>query len=445
MLLRLEIENWTSFRDAVQLSLVATREKQHAERLPRVRKYPVRILPAAAIYGPNASGKSNLFRAVRFCRQFIVNGTKPDQAIAVQPFLLDSDSPERPSRFVFEILVHETIYELAFTVSRRAVLAESLVRISSSSEVTLYSREGGEMRFDEGLKDQEFLEFAFRGTRDNELFLTNAVSQKLDVFRPIYEWFSRSLVLIEPDSAFEPFELLADAESPLSARVADGLQRLDTGVVGLTGKETTLEAIGLPASVVEQIRNGVTSEVSMRLHDQRTNERYFFSEGADGQIVATRIQACHKASDGSKVWLELKSESDGTQRVIDLLPAFYDMMDALSTKVFMIDELDRSLHSMLTRELVGSFLATAGPDSRSQLVFTTHDLMLMDQSILRRDEMWITSREDDNSDLWSLADYEGIRYDRDIRKSYILGRLGGIPRLLFHETIANVGSCMQGE
>ncbi|MDZ4180330.1 MAG: AAA family ATPase, partial [Coriobacteriia bacterium] len=193
MLLRLSLKNWMSFKTETEFCLIAGREKQHSGRLPRIPKYRLRILPAVAVYGGNASGKSNLFRAVLFAQRFVVGGTQPDEPVPVEPFMLDRTSSGVPSGFYFQLLVDETIYELRFEVTRSKVVSESLTKILSTREVLLYSRTVEGIQFGEGLQDDDFMVFAYQGTRENELFLTNAVSQNVELFRPVYDWFRRTL------------------------------------------------------------------------------------------------------------------------------------------------------------------------------------------------------------------------------------------------------------
>ena len=127
----------------------------------------------------------------------------------------------------------------------------------------------------------------------------------------------------------------------------------------------------------------------------------------------------------------MRQESDGTQRIIDLLPAFLDLSEQTSQKVYVIDEVDRSLHSLLIRNLIEAYLECCSAETRTQLLLTTHNVMLMDQQLLRRDEMWVTERDASGAtDLFSFSEYEDIRYDKDIRKSYLQGRMGGVPRIL---------------
>jgi hypothetical protein len=428
------MENWTSFRDKVEFSLVAGPERQHGERLARLAKYRMRVLPVTAIYGGNASGKSNLFKGLRFMQRLVARGTQPDELIQIEPFLLNSDTAGGPVAFGAEILVNDVIYDYRFSVTKRRVVTESLVKVLSTREVPIYERDGNEISFGEGLSNDQFLGFAFQGTRENQLFLTNAVSQNVESFRPVYAWFRDVLTLIDPDSSFEPFELLTDTTSPLSREIESGLHRLDTGITRLVDWPVDFEAIPLPAQLREDIKQGLLPGGLMRLHVREANERYLISRDDDGVVSARKLLAAHTRDDGVEVEFELNREADGTQRVIDLLPAFCDIGHTGCTKVYFVDELDRSLHTLLTRALLSSYLDGCGPDSRSQLVFTTHDLLLMDQALLRRDEMWVTDRDSSGaSSLVSLSEYEGVRYDKDVRKSYLQGRLGGIPRILISQ------------
>ena len=180
MLINMTVENWLSFRSTT-LSMVATRAS-HGERIPSNK---FKWIAIAALCSGNASGKTTSSRPW-FVQRLVVDGTHPDRAIPVHPFRLD-DSPERPTRFSLTMLIDEIIYELSFAVTARSVLEEKLVRITSASDRVLYHRtspEGQEITFHDSLRDQDILRFAARGTRDNQLFLTNAVSQKISIFSP---------------------------------------------------------------------------------------------------------------------------------------------------------------------------------------------------------------------------------------------------------------------
>lgn len=435
MIISFSVENWMSFRDSVTLSMVASRERQHRDRLPKLGKYNTRVLPVAAIYGGNASGKTNFFKALNFAKTLVVKGTQPDSHLAVEGFCLDNTSIDKPSRFAFELLIDETIYEFAFSVNRKAILDEKLVVITSTSERVLYSRRGNKIDFDKALKKDQFLQFAFKGTRDNQLFLTNAVSQKVNNFRPVYDWFNDTLNLIAPDSRFGLFELFLDDGHPLYAAMNEMLPQLDTGIAHLGGENIPFENIPLPEPMKMTLQEDVKEGMTVRLMSDK-NERFVVTR-KNGELFAKKLVTYHPKSDGTEAIFEIRQESDGTQRVIDLLPAFLELAAPGSKKVFVIDEVDRSLHTVLTRRLLEAYLTSCSADTRSQLLLTTHDVLLMDQQLLRRDEMWVAERKPTGaSTLVSFAEYKDVRYDKDIRKSYLQGRLGGIPRILLSSNFA---------
>ena len=147
---------------------------------------PIRILPISAIFGGNASGKTNLVRALEFAKNLVVFGTDPDEKMTVETFLLDECCLSQPSHFSFSLLVEELIYEFSFRLTREAIVEEKLVEMNSSSRKTLYDRRSGEPNYNPSLPTQERLQFVFEGTRGNQLLLTNLASQNLPKFAGIY-------------------------------------------------------------------------------------------------------------------------------------------------------------------------------------------------------------------------------------------------------------------
>ena len=154
---------------------------------------------------------------------------------------------------------------------------------------------------------------------------------------------------------------------------------------------------------------------------------YFF-EWVNGDIKAYKHMAVHNTRSGEQAF-DLETESAGTRRVIELIPVFQDLVIE-KDRVVVIDELDKSFHTQLTRALVELFLDEYSENNRSQLIFTTHDIMLMDQSILRRDEMDLVERNQyGESRIFSISDFDEVCCDTDLRKKYLEGRFGGIPKV----------------
>lgn len=437
MIISFSLENWMSFRDQVTFSMVASRERQHGDRVPKVAKYQTRILPISAIYGGNASGKTNFFKALNFVKRYVVKGIDPDSNIPVETFQLDRNSFDKPSRFKLELLIDETIYEFSFAVTRKLVLEEKLVQINSNSEKTLYFRQGEKPNFHPSLNKNQFLHFAFQGTRDNQLFLTNSVSQKVDNFRPVYDWFKISLLLVAPDSRFGRIDYILDQDGPFHNTMNVLLSNLDTGISHLGEDEIPFDSIPFSEEIKNLMKEDIKEGETIHPTSSRTKEQFSITRKS-GELLAKKMVSFHPRSDGTLVKFAINQESDGSQRVINLLPAFIGAYNTNAKMVIVVDEIDRSLHTHLTRQLIEAYLENCSTDSRTQMLLTTHDLLLMDQGLFRRDEMWVAERhQNGTSDLFSLSDYKDIRYDKDIRKSYLQGRLGGVPRILWNNSMTS--------
>ncbi len=440
MLIRFSIENWMSFRDKATFSMIASRERQHSERVPRIDGFNMRVLPVAAIYGGNASGKTNLFHAINFAKKLVLKGSQPNSLIPVEPFRLEENYLQQPSRFCFELLINDTVYEFSFAVTRREVLEEKLVLLHSASEKVLYDRKADSPEPEQRFKEDERLLYAFKGTRENQLFLTNSVHQKIDTFKPVYDWFDDTLELIAPDDRFAPFEQFINEKHPLYAKMNAMLASLDTGIAHIGGEAVSLQRLPIPDEVKKELIEMIKEGESAQISGDAGNERLLVTRDKDG-LRAKKLFSYHMGNKGKDVQFEIKHESDGSRRVIDLLPAFLDLRESSTIKVYVIDEVDRSLHTLLTRRLLLLFLESCSPQSRSQLLFTTHDVLLMDQELFRRDEMWVAERDHTGaSSLFSFSDYKDIRYDKDIRKSYLQGRLGGVPRILLAQPLTEASS-----
>lgn len=438
MLIRYAFQNWLSFRQEAIFSMIASKETQHSERLARVKKFDLRLLPAAAIYGGNASGKTNFVKSLAFAKSFVVRGTHPDAPVPVSPFLLDTKAENEPCLFQFELLVDDLIYEFSFSVTATSVVEEKLVRVNSASETVLYHRKKQKLVALHGAaKRADFLRFAFQGTRGNQLYLTNAVSQNVTEFRPVYDWFKNGLILIAPDFRTENTEDYFEENCRLHRVLNTSLSQLDTGIANLGAEEIPLENMPLQYDIGDIVNLVINSGGIYSIQNRETNERYVFTSDVGGRIKVRKLISHHKRPDGSSVKFDLNQESSGTQRVIDLLPAFMEASESGRSKVIVIDELDRSMHTLLTQQLLDAYLQSARSSSRSQLIFTTHDVLLMDQDLLRRDEMWVTERDSvGRSQLFSFAEYKELRNDTDIRKRYLQGRLGGVPRILLSGELA---------
>ena len=449
MIINFRVQNFLSFREEVEFTALATLERQHRDRIFQGKQQGLNILPTAAFYGGNGAGKSNLYHALKFARKLILGaGTKPEDAIEREPFRLDPLCVPAPSVFGFDLLIGEQTLRYQFAVTTKAVVFESLEFLRGDTSRVIFQREQkddkdswmpdsfGELQLPKD--DEEFLKFKTRDTLPNQLFLAALRGRKIPVLEDLGNWFKDRLVLLDPHCDFRPVEVgLLQAETFRSYCV-ESLDKAGTGIDQIKNEPVAIEAIPFPEKVredmVKHLQGGKDDQMLMLRGPDRTR---FMLRRRDGAIEAFKLTTFHKDCLGQQISFEIADESEGTERLIDLLPAFFELTSPDTDKVFFIDELDRSLHTHLTRGLLESFLETRSPSSRAQLLFTTHDPLLLDQELFRRDEIWFLDKlGDGHSKLTALSDFKGVRYDKDIRKNYLLGRFAGVPaiRRLPHRT-----------
>jgi AAA15 family ATPase/GTPase len=315
-------------------------------------------------------------------------------------------------------------------------LEERLVRISSKNEYELYHRHDGICDFPNARgQDKLIYDNAFSATRDNQLFLTSSVSYRLEFGRPVYLWFRDTLKLIAPDSRFGAFERFYDVDHPLHVELLALIQGLDVGISDITITEIPTHSLPCAKEVVQIIKESINDNETVRVFTGSTKERYLVTK-RDGELIAKILTTTHEADEGDPVRFALSRESEGTLRVIDLLPVFVDLMESSSNYVFMIDELDRSLHPELMRSLIEEYLDQCDKETRTQLLFTTHNAFNMDQRLLRRDEIWLVDRGFPlASTLYSLNTFVDLRYDKNLNKDYLDARFGGIPHIFISKAL----------
>lgn len=453
MLLDFTIENWKSYADENSLNLTSSLERRHANTLSKIEGFrSLKALPVASIYGGNASGKTGIFDALSFLKDFVVFGLGVDEAIPVHPFMLDRNLAQAPCLFDITFFASGTVYRLLVEADKERIFTETLYVLKDGNrEKILYDRTKNGIRFplDSSLLfENERLAFIAEGTRPNQLFLTNAVSQNVTELKPVYEWFRDCLTLIGVSSRQRDFAAYYSRRDFIDF-ATEKLAELDTGIERIEGEDVDIAYIGLPPSLIKRAQKEVeesAKDIILTIVAEEAGDYAFdlftisFEQGVPH---AQRLRTYHKTPDGTSVPFGLHMESSGTRRLLELLPMLFDLCGAFekSEKVYIVDELDRCLHTMLTARLIEMFLSTCGPATRKQLLFTSHDLLLMDQSLLRRDEMFIAQRNSaGESTLTGLSEYEGIRFDKDLIRSYLDGRFGGVP--MFRPANEGGGGCI---
>ncbi len=438
MLISFKVGNFRSFGKEVEFSCLATAERGHGGRIFADRKAGVRLLTVGAVYGANASGKSNLYRAVKLARNLVVADPKLEERIPIETFRLDPALRSGASRFEFEILLESGMLAYRFAVTATAVIEESLWEIRPASEQLVFSRETAKdsepkwnLKYFENLglkaEEQQFIEFVAKGTPKNRLFLCEAHSRNVRHFEELWKWFRHSLVLIDPHSTAAGLEFqleeqgLRDFSTQMLRGAEMGIDRLGTELI-------SWESLELPKELKQEMENNCKEGQGLLLRGNSGHRLSLRRE--DGRLQVAKLVGYHRIKSSSEeVAFDIGEESDGTQRVIDLLPAFHDLANTKKEFVVFVDELDRSLHSRLTRGLIEGYFACRPKSARSQLIFTTHDATLLDHKLLRKDEVWLIDKnEKGESELSSLSEFK-LRSDKRLMKDYLLGRFGGVPNV----------------
>lgn len=442
MLINFTLKNWRSFYHTTTFSMVATRERQHKETLRVLNCLRSSLLSTAAVFGKNAAGKSNLFQALAFCKWFITRSTQtPSAPILVCPFLFNSDAQVQPSEFSFSLLIDNIKWDYTFAATSTRVIKEQLECSAKKKGLIAYTREycaeqdnyifkyGSAL---EGSKD--LLDLIARTTRPNQLFLTTSIFHNTKFFEPVFRWFHHTLRLISPIDTFSRLDLFTDDVQPSVEHFNAMLEEFQTGITRIKRKPIHPSQLPIPAIELERLFHELPEGKLARLNCDGKQTPFVFTK-RDGDIIAEELVSVHKVNDGtSEVDLPLDEESDGTRRIIDLLPALMHLEDPNLECVYAIDELDRCLHSSATAKFLEKFRSSRTGSKNSQLLFTTHDLQLMDQTKLRRDEIWVVSRDmkQETSQIRRFSEIPNLRKDKTLLNSYFDG---SVEQSLFSETV----------
>ncbi|MBL4883092.1 MAG: ATP/GTP-binding protein [Planctomycetaceae bacterium] len=431
MLINFTVENFRSFGAEQTLNLVANKsDKAHPGHSAPIADTDQKVLRTALIYGANASGKSNLVKAMDFARDMILTGVPPNRKISREQFRF-AENRDQPSGFEFRFQVENQIFVYGFTVTSEEVLEEWLSATNEKGkEIGVFDRTGKEISFGDLNKVGESGDFSLDvlkaleqlGTRQNQLLLNKIVDLDSDrrgeLLGKVVWWFDDCLSIIEPESRFSRLLERLDEDSDFCDFVSEFLSSVSTGITSLRIDQTPIDSDKLPKEMINDLQSEDVVSISL------SSSMSLSIDPDDSTKVIRRNLASTHSVDGTDYSLPFREESDGTQQLLHLLPALYYLKN--QKRVFVIDEIDRSLHPLLSHAFLKFFLESC-PGSEQQLIMTTHEAHLLDTDLLRRDEIWFTEKDDSQqTHLHSLSDMS-VRKDLRLEKGYLQGRFGGIP------------------
>ena len=440
MLLKYIVNNYKSIGHAVEFSMFPT-EINSDERFLKTIKTKAgdwKIMHRSGFFGPNASGKSSFIESLAFAKNFIINGQKSGKGTGVNQFRGKFVDLNGVSTFQFMFYLDDEVYEYGFSLDRHQVHEEWLFILTENDFVPLFTRVTdavGKTQIDieskfarKNSKERllaEALKEGIQENQKNQLFLYKLHDNGIKKAENIVAWF-KNLQIIFPKTKVKGLPLRLQQDDDFKTFVAESLNKMDTGVFNLSIASDEMdfhdfaEKVDLPTEIVEEIEEMKSGIVNL------SGKYFIFAEGKKSRTVMIQIKFEHRLN-RKIVSFNIDEESDGTQRLLDLLPILFAMKDG-NRSIYLVDEIDRSLHTKLSQYLLNEFIGNCD-DTYNQIIFTAHDVNLINLDDFRQDEIWFIEKNNlGESKLKPLSDFN-LQKGQDALKAYLSGRFGAIPMI----------------
>lgn len=384
MLIQFTIENHRSIRDNAVISFAASKDTSLSSCLIHPDNKKV-LLPVVAVYGANAAGKSNVLHALMTMKEMIVGSASKlskGQKLPWEPFA----GNKNPTSFEVVYIYDGIRYAYGFSFDSKKIYSEYLYHWPNGREALIFSRENGVYEFRDNITEQTTLS---NRTLDNKLYLVSSNDWNLPQTENAYKWFLEKLTGIMEQPA-------------ASSETVSEIIRSDTQKARIL-KEMLLADLGISDVTIKPVAGKKEESVITTTHrmiDENGNMEYF-------QLL-------------------MEQESAGTQRFFSRIGGWLQALE--NGSLLIVDEIERSMHPLLTRRLIEMVQDSAINTKGAQLLFTTHDALLLDLSFLRRDQIWFAEKNEKScaTELYPLSSFSP-RKGENIRKGYLQGRFGAIP------------------
>ena len=445
MFIGFSVSNFLSFKTTQTMSMIASKVARHKQHI--LMGKGKKVLKTGLIYGANAGGKSNFIKAIDFSRDIILEGLEQVD-LNKKYFRIDTSNYKVPGVYEYRLMTQsgkEYSYGIAISYAEKEIISEWLIRIEKNgSETFVFNRDinedgenitESEIKYEnreEAIRWQVYLEDFGKNISDplkKKTILSDIAERsgkQVGIFKEIldvYNWF-QSIIILFPTSQYSGLNQMVEKEN-VRQFFSKMMQYFDTGIMSVESKQGPMDFDkifeGIPAEYAEKLKIKISNDITNEsVLCKVNNQIYSLKKDDDGNIITTKMMQNH--GNGQDLF-EYADESDGTKRLFDLIPLFYEHN---GNRVIFIDEIDRSLHTNLTRRFLELFYKLTERDN-SQLIATTHDSNLLDLDLIRQDEIWFVERvKDQSSRMYSLNRYKE-RYDKRVDKEYLLGRYEAVP------------------
>lgn len=440
MIIRLVIENLFSFGERKEFSMIPNKRLKTLEH----HKYNFKnfeILKTSSIYGANGAGKSNLIKSLELFQKLIVKENIPFH-LRDSKFKFNSTEDNQNQVFAIEFIQDDIAFYYGIVLNNNKIVTEELYLsgLGKNDDKLIYERKTDDENktaitfLEEFEKDEKsqilksiLIEEFVKPNEPILKFLSNRDNPFLKQIKLAYKWFDETLQIITPDSKPRALAHKIDVDREFKNYAKDLMCSFNIGITELVSeKKDLVDFFGVDNekeldSLIKDVEDSPKKMVGLRSND---GDELIIVKESDKFWVKT-LKVGHTGKKNKTVLFDLDEESDGTVRLLDFIPAFKSVIS--NKKVFFIDEIERSIHPLLIKELVQKF--SLDDNTKGQLIFTTHESNLLDQKIFRQDEIWFAEKNKNGStDLYSLNDFKEHK-TIDIQKGYLNGRYGSIPFL----------------
>lgn len=407
MLIQFSVKNFMSIKDKVIFSMLASSDKENKENI--IESGNENYLKSAVIYGANASGKSNLIKAIRAVKIMVVNSNnmQPNTMLPIVPFKFNEKSLIEPSEFELIMLINNIKYVYGFKADMNKVYEEYLYYYPNGRETEIFERTNvNDYHFTQA---ENKLNDIKSKNIENKLFLATATTWNYEKTKPVYEFIANEISVVFD---YEGLRVLSFEQ--YANDITGELKKFSLGILN----KTDININDYDVSNIE-----MTDE---QLATFPVEIRPFFSKGIKGYSVSTNHNIKDENGNIKSSKLDFEDESLGTQNMFILNPLLLKVLK--NGEILVVDELDKSLHPFLVKYIVSLFNSEEYNKKGAQLIFNTHDTNLLSLDLFRRDQIWFTEKNSENgeTDLYPLDDFS-VRKLENIQKGYLNGRYGAIP------------------
>lgn len=437
MLLRFAAENIMSFKEAVEFNTFPS-SKSHSHEWHKIPCGHATALRMSAIYGANGAGKSNLLKCISLLKSIVSAEKLGDLSLTEDLyFRLDHKGMTRPSELAMEFFHKDKIFYYHISFNRQEVIAEELLLSLKNKDVTIFTRDNNGVNFsgeflNSGKKDdfiEAFLDAMNRIIRPDMTalsFFGHYYPDELPIVKEAFDWITQLQVVL-PEARVGYLPLILDGDKALAALVNEVIPELKTGISQLTVQTEELNEeefrVNSPVSKAIAAAKEKPGKPQVILGTRTNDISNIVVE--DGIIYLKSLVPIHIDANGNEIQMDMDMESDGTRRLIEYMPLLYAVLK--SNNVYIVDEIERSIHPIMIKSIMRKI--SENREARGQIIFTTHESCLLDQTIFRPDEIWFAQKDiDQSTQLYPLSDYN-IHKTANIENGYLNGRYGGIPFL----------------